>query len=85
MLNKMYHESFLGGAWAALGSTLGKLSGSESLVVSITTASFHLFQNLFASFADFLKKTYQRSVRVFSTVTLHSTFPSFFLFSRAVL
>lgn len=40
MINKMYHESFFGGAWAALGSTLGKLSGSEALVVNTIDALF---------------------------------------------
>lgn len=45
----MYYESFLGGAWAALGSTLGKLSGSESLVVNKTNSLF-----IFESTSSFL-------------------------------
>lgn len=31
----MFYEAFLAGIWASAGSTLGKLSGTASIVVSL--------------------------------------------------
>lgn len=31
----MFYEAFLAGVWASVGSTLGKLTGTASIVVSL--------------------------------------------------
>lgn len=39
----MFYEAFLAGIWASVGSTLGKLSGTNSVVVSCIYHTYHLF------------------------------------------